>query len=127
MNRQIIQTSSAPAAIGIYSQGVKYDNLIYTSGQIPINPENNKLVIGDFELEVNQVLTNLDSILVAGGGSLVNVIKLSVYLTDITMFEIVNKVFSDCFPNNPPARTVVQVEALPMNARIEIEAIGYSR
>ena len=125
MSKSVIHTSDAPKAIGIYSQGIKTKNLVFTSGQIPINPKTGDLIIGDFNTEVHQVLTNLDSVLKGGGSSLKSTIKLTVFLTDLTYFTQVNEVFKSYFTNKPPARSVVQVSALPMNARIEIEAIGY--
>jgi 2-iminobutanoate/2-iminopropanoate deaminase len=98
---------------------------VFTSGQIPINPENGKLVENDFKLEVHQVLKNLNAVLKGGGSSLKSAIKLTVFLTDFSFFPEVNEVFNDYFPNDPPARSAVQVSALPMNARVEIEAVGF--
>ena len=125
MSKSVIQTSDAPKAIGTYSQGIRSQNLIFTSGQIPINPKTGELIIGDFKAEAHQVLTNLDGVLKGGGSSLQSVVKLTVFLTDLSYFAQVNKVMDSFFPKDPPARSAVQVSALPMNARIEIEAIGY--
>ena len=125
MNKSVIQTSDAPKAIGTYSQGIQSKNLVFTSGQIPINPKTGELIIGDFKAEVHQVLTNLDSVLKGGGSSLQSAVKLTVFLTDLSYFAQVNEVFNSFFPKDPPARSALQVSALPMNARIEIEAIGY--
>ena len=125
MSKSIIQTSDAPKAIGTYSQGIRSKNLVFTSGQIPINPKTGELIIGDFKAEVYQVLTNLDAIFKGGGISLQSAVKLTVFLTDLSYFSQVNEVFNSIFPKDPPARSAVQVSALPMNARIEIEAIGY--
>ena len=125
MSKSVIQTSDAPEAIGTYSQGIRLKNLVFTSGQIPINPKTGELIIGDFKAEVDQVLTNLDGILKGGGSSLELAVKLTVFLTDLSFFNQVNEVFNSFFPQDPPARSAVQVSALPMNARIEIEAIGY--
>ena len=124
MSKLVIQTSNAPQPIGTYSQGIKSGELVFTSGQIPINPITGNMIIGDFKADVQQVLTNLDSVLKSGGSSLKQAIKLTVFLTDISNFPQVNKVFKEYFPENPPARSAVQVSALPMNARIEIEAVG---
>ena len=124
MIKEVIHTSQAPRAIGTYSQGIKMKNLVFTSGQIPINPENGELIKDDFKLEVHQVLKNLDAVLSEGGSSLELAVKLTVFLTDITFFTDVNEVFHEFFVESPPARSAVQVSALPMNARIEIEAIG---
>ena len=124
MSKLVIQTSNAPQPIGTYSQGIKSGELVFTSGQIPINPITGNMITGDFKADVQQVLTNLDSVLKSGGSSLKQAIKLTVFLTDISNFPQVNKVFKEYFPENPPARSAVQVSALPMNARIEIEAVG---
>ena len=124
MSKTVIQTHYAPKAIGTYSQGIKFQNLVFTSGQIPINPENGELIEDDFKLETHQVLKNLNAVLKEGGSSLQSAVKLTVYLTDLSFFPEVNEVFNDYFPNDPPARSAVQVSALPMNARIEIEAVG---
>ena len=125
LSKLVIQTSDAPQAIGTYSQGIRLENLVFTSGQIPINPKTSKLIIDDFKAEVHQVLTNLDGVLKGGGSSLQFAVKFTVFLIDLSYFSQVNEVFESFFPNAPPARSAVQVSALPMNARIEIEAIGY--
>ena len=125
LSKSVIQTPDAPKVIGTYSQGIRSKNLVFTSGQIPINPKTGELIIGDFKAEVHQVLTNLDGVLKAGGSSLQSAVKLTVFLIDFSYFTQVNEVFESFFPSAPPARSVVQVSALPMNARIEIEAIGY--
>jgi len=121
----VIETSDAPEAIGTYSQGIKSGKLIFTSGQIPLNPKTGELITGDFKMEISQVLINLNAVLKSGGSSLKNAIKLTVFLTDLSFFPKVNEVFKEFFPKNPPARSVVQISALPMNAKIEIEAVGY--
>ena len=125
MDNIVIETLDAPQAIGTYSQGIRSKNLVFTSGQIPIDPKTGKLIIGDFKAEVYQVLTNLDGVLKGGGSSLQFAVKLTVFIIDLSYFAQVNEVFNSFFPNKPPARSAVQVSALPMNARIEIEAIGY--
>ena len=125
MNKSVICTSDAPKAIGTYSQGIRSGNLVFTSGQIPINPQSGKLISDDFKAEVHQVLNNLDGVLKGGGSSLQCTIKLTVFLTDLSYFAQVNEVFDAFFPEDPPARSAVQVSALPMSARIEIEAIGF--
>ena len=124
MSKTVIQTQHAPKAIGTYSQGIKFQNLVFTSGQIPINPENGKLIENDFKLEVHQVLKNLSAVLKEGGSSLKSAVKLTVFLTDLSLFPEVNMVFNDYLSHDPPARSAVQVSALPMNARVEIEAVG---
>tara|TARA_B110000438_G_C15667518_1_gene586696 strand:+ start:132 stop:515 length:384 start_codon:yes stop_codon:yes gene_type:complete len=125
MAKHIIKSDKAPKAIGTYSQGIVYDKLIFTSGQIPINPETGKLIKGDFKTEVEQVLKNIDCVLKSGNSSLKKIIKLTVFITDLAFFSDVNTVFEIYFNNEPPARSVIEVSALPMNSRIEIEAIGY--
>ena len=119
-----INTSNAPKAIGPYSQGVDYNQLIFTSGQIPLDPKTNKLIKNNFKQELKQVLNNLDAILIKGGSSLKNVIKLTVFLTDLSNFSELNEVFNLYFKDFQPARSAVQVAALPLGANIEIEAIA---
>ena len=125
MGKVVIHTIEAPKAIGTYSQGIKSDNFVFTSGQIPINPQSGELIKGDFKSEVKQVLINLNGVLKGGGSSLQQAIKLTVFLTDLSHFAQVNEIFDEFFPDNPPARSAVQVSALPMNARIEIDAVGH--
>lgn len=125
MGKVVIRTTEAPQAIGTYSQGIKFGNLVFTSGQIPLNPETGELINSDFKSDVRQVLKNLDGVLNGGGSSLNQAIKLTVFLTDLSNFSQVNEVFMEFFPKNPPARSAVQVSALPMNACIEIEAVGF--
>ena len=124
MDNIVIETLDAPQAIGTYSQGIKSGNLVFTSGQIPLNPKTGELINGDFKMEISQVLTNLNAVLISGGSSLKKTVKLTVFLTDLSYFPQVNEVFKEFFPENPPARSAVQVSALPMNAKIEIEAVG---
>ena len=124
MDRKVIQTDLAPKAIGVYSQGIITGGLVYTSGQIPIDPRNGDLIKENFRSEVKQVLNNLDAVLTCGGSSLKSVIKFLVFLTDMSYFSEVNEVFQEYFNEDPPARSAVEVSALPMGARIEIEAIG---
>ena len=125
MDKVVIHTTAAPKAIGTYSQGIKSDKFVFTSGQIPINPQSGKLIKGDFKSEVKQVLINLNGVLKGGGSSLQQAIKLTVFLTDLSYFAQVNEIFNEFFPDNPPARSAIQVSALPMNARIEIDAVGH--
>ncbi len=125
MIKKIIETNDAPKAIGTYSQGTIYNNLVFTSGQIPLDPQKGALVEGGFRVEVEQVLNNLDGVLRAGNSSLDNILKLTVFITDITFFPDVNDVFKIFFKKNLPARSVVEVSSLPLDSRIEIEAVGY--
>ena len=119
-----INTKNAPKAIGPYSQAKVVNNLVFTSGQIPLKPDGT-LVSGDFELECIQVLDNLKGVLIASGSSIPNIIKLTVYLTDLSKFDILNNFFSKYFRSSLPARSTVEVSNLPKNSRIEIEAIGF--
>ncbi len=122
-----IDTNLAPKAFGFYSQGIKIENLIFTSGQIPIDPNSGKLIVGNFKEEVEQVLKNIDAILIAGGSSINRAVKLTVYLTDLSLFDELNEVFKKYFNKNKPARSTMQVSALPLNSRIEIDAIGLQK
>lgn len=119
-----IKTNKAPKAIGAYSQGIQCNNLVFTSGQIGIIPETGELIKQNFEKEVLQVLNNLSAVLEAGGSNINNAIKLTVFLTDLSKFKIVNDIFVDFFNGEYPARSAIEVSGLPLNANIEIEAIG---
>ena len=119
-----VKTKNAPKAIGAYSQGSIFENLVFTSGQIAINPISGNLVIDDFSKEVEQVLENIKSVLEAGGSNLDNIIKLTVFITDMSNFKFINEVFETFFIDEYPARSVVEVSGLPLNVNIEIEAIG---
>ena len=118
-----INTNNAPQAIGPYSQAKVVDKLVFTSGQIPLRPDGS-LVTGDFKEECIQVLDNLKEILNASGSNIDNIVKLTVYLVDLSNFNILNSVFENYFKKSLPARSTIQVSALPKNARVEIEAIG---
>ncbi len=122
--RKVISTDNAPKAIGTYSQGIEIDNLLFTSGQIPLNPETGDLVKDDFKSEVNQVILNLRGVLEEAGSSLENIVKCTVFLTDLSLFPQLNEVFSNYFTSEPPARSAVEVSALPLGVRVEIEAIA---
>ena len=124
MIKEVINIKGAPQAIGTYSQGIKTENFIFTSGQIPINPQTGNLKTDDIKAEIRQVLDNLNAVLEGGGSALQSTVKLTVFITDLGYFSEVNEVFNEYFPEKPPARSAVQVSALPMGARIEIEAIG---
>jgi len=124
MSRKIISTPNAPAAVGPYSQGVVVGNLVFTAGQIPIDPQTGKMIEGDIQAQTEQVLRNIQAVLEAAGSSLANVVKCTVFLADISEFGAMNEVYGRFFTNNPPARSAFQVAALPLGARIEIEAIA---
>jgi len=123
MTKQIISTDTAPAAIGPYSQAVKVGKTVYLSGQIPLDPTTTMLVDGGFEAQARQVLKNLSMVSKASGGSLSDVVKLTVYVTDLANFELLNKVMAEFIPEPFPARAAVQVSALPKSAMVEIDAI----
>ena len=125
MNKQILNTQNAPAAIGPYSQGVKVGNLIFTSGQLPINPQSGELV-ADIEGATKQSLDNVKAILESTGTSMDKVVKTVVFLRDMNDFAAMNTVYATYFSSNPPARSAVQVARLPKDAIIEIEAIALS-
>ena len=124
MIKEVISIKGAPEAIGMYSQGIRIGNVIYTSGQIPLDPKTGNLISGGIKAEIRQVLDNLDAVLKGGGSSLQSVVKLTVFVTDLAYFSDLNEVFREYFVKEPPARSAVQVSALPMGVRIEIEAVG---
>jgi len=123
MSRDIISTDKAPQAIGTYSQAVKAGDTVYLSGQIPLDPETMELIDTDIRAEVQQVFRNLSAVAEAAGGSLANVAKLNVFLTDLTHFPTVNEVMAQYFHEPYPARAAVGVAALPKGARVEMDAI----
>ncbi|NJN94321.1 MAG: RidA family protein [Anaerolineales bacterium] len=122
--REIITTPHAPAAIGPYSQAVQIGDLIYTAGQIPLVPETGKLIEGGIEAQTQQVLQNLAQILEAAGSSLAQVVKATIFVTDLGDFAALNKVYGSFFASDPPARSTVQVAALPLGAKVEIEVVA---
>jgi len=123
MKRQIIQTADAPKAIGPYSQAVRVGDTVYVSGQIPLDPVSGALVSGDIEAEIRRVFDNLKAIALAAGGSLASVVKLSVFLTDLTHFAKVNEIMAGYFSEPYPARAAIGIAALPRGARVEVECV----
>jgi len=123
-NKQIITTDKAPAAIGPYSAAVSTGCLIYTAGQLGIDPATGDLVEGGIRMQTRQALTNLKAVLEAGGSSLENVVKTTVFLQDIQEFGLMNEVYAEFFSDNFPARSAFQVAALPKGAAVEIEAVA---
>ena len=123
MKREIIKTNSAPQAIGPYSQGIKIGDFVFTSGQIPINPESGELV-SDIQKATKQSLENVKAVLEAAGTTLSNVVKVSIFVKDMNDFTLVNEVYAEYFNENPPARSCVEVARLPKDSVIEIEAIA---
>lgn len=124
MNRQIIQTDNAPGAVGPYSQGTRTDQMVFTAGQLPLDPATGKMVAGDIQDQTRQSLKNLQAVLEAGEAGLDSVMKTTVFLQDMGEFKLMNEIYAEFFPDNPPARSAVEVAALPLGARVEIEAIG---
>jgi reactive intermediate/imine deaminase len=125
MSRTIIATDNAPAAIGTYSQAVKVDRTVYISGQIPLDPATKELVIGDMEAQVRRVFDNLKAVAEAAGGSLADAVRVTIYLTDLSHFALVNKVMSEYFSQPYPARAAVGVASLPRGAAVEADCILY--
>lgn len=123
MKRSAICTERAPKAIGTYSQAVKVGEWVYLSGQIPLFPETMDMVPGDMGAQIRQVFDNLSAVASAAGGSLADIVKLTVYLVDLNDFPLVNGVMSEYFSQPYPARAAVGVAALPKGARVEIDAI----
>ena len=123
MPKEIISTTNAPQAIGPYSQAVKTNNLMFISGQIPMDPTTGNLVEGSIEDEANQVLKNLKSICEAAGYSLDDAVKITIFLTDLGNFAFVNDVMKEHFSEPYPARATVEVSGLPLGVNVEIEAI----
>ena len=123
MTKKIIETPNAPQAIGTYSQAIKVNETVYLSGQIPLDPKTMELVEGDISVHIRQVFDNLSAVAKASGGQLADIVKLTVYLTNLADFSVVNQVMSEYFKAPYPARAVVGVSALPKGVAIEMDAI----
>ena len=126
MNKEVISTDKAPAAVGPYSQAIETTGArtVYCSGQIPLDPATGELVAGGIEEQAAKVLENLDAVLEAAGAAFRDVVKTTVFLVDLADFPKMNEVYARAFTHHPPARSTVQVAALPRGARVEIEAIA---
>ncbi|MEK6753516.1 MAG: RidA family protein [Chloroflexota bacterium] len=124
MKKEIIQTDNAPKAIGPYSQAIRTDSMIYTAGQIGLDPVTMELVAGGIEEQTRQVLSNLRSVLEAAGSSLEHVVKTTVFLKDMNDFPKMNAVYAEFFGGNPPARSTIAVAGLPKGGMVEIEAVA---
>ena len=122
--KEIITTENAPGAIGPYSQAVKTENMVFCSGQIPIDPQTGEFVSDDVAEQTHQVLKNLSAVLEAAGTDLNNVVKTTVFLADMNDFTAMNEVYAEYFSKNKPARATVQAARLPKDARVEIECIA---
>jgi len=123
MARETIHTTSAPEAIGTYSQAIKVDNTVYLSGQIPLVPETMTVIEGDFSAQVRQVFDNLTAVAIAAGGTLQDVVKLNIYLTDLSYFGTVNEIMAEYFQQPYPARAAVGVASLPKDVPVEMDAV----
>ena len=123
--KEIISTANAPAAIGPYSQAVKAGNLLFISGQIPLDPATGEVVEGDITVQTHRVLDNVKAILAEAGADFSNVVKTTVFLKDMNDFVPMNRVYAEYYPENCPARSAVQVGRLPKDVSVEIETIAY--
>jgi len=119
-----ISTNDAPKAIGPYSQAVRSGNLLFTSGQIPLDPASGNLVEGDFDTQARRVFENMKAVLTAAGGSFVNVARATVYLTDLGNFQALNAIYAEYMGDHKPARSTVGVASLPKGATVEIDLIA---
>jgi 2-iminobutanoate/2-iminopropanoate deaminase len=124
MEKKQITTPHAPAAIGPYSQAIRYGRLIYTSGQVALDPATGKLVGEDIQAQTHRVLQNLQAVLESAGSSLTNAIKTTVFLTQMSDFQAVNAIYANYFPGIAPARSTVAVAELPLKALVEIECVA---
>ena len=122
-NKAIIHTDNAPAAIGTYVQAVKVNNTVYLSGQIPLDPQSMTLVDGDISAQINQVFKNLNAVCEASGGDLSNIVKLNIFLTELSHFPVVNEVMGQYFQEPYPARAAIGVRELPKGAQVEMDGI----
>lgn len=125
MEKSIINTQKAPAAIGPYSQGVKVGNFVFTSGQLPVNPATGELVKGDVQKEARQCLENLKAVFEEAGSSLDDAVKITVFIKDMNQFGKINEVYAEFFPQDKPARSCVEVARLPKDANVEIEGVAH--
>jgi 2-iminobutanoate/2-iminopropanoate deaminase len=124
MKREIMEIAAAPAAVGPYSQAVKAGGFVFASGQIPLDPETGELVTGGIEAEVRQAIGNLKTVLEGSGAGLQTIVKTTLFIAHMEDFPKINKVYAELFPDGPPARSCVEVSALPRGAQVEVEAIA---
>lgn len=127
MKRTIVSTAAAPAAVGPYSQAVRIGDLVYTAGQIPLDPATGSMVSENIEAQTRQVLSNLSAVLEAAESGLDSIVKMTVFMTDLGQFQQMNAIYAEFFPDAPPARSAVEVVALPLGAMIEMEAVAVCR
>lgn len=124
MKLSLIKTEKAPAAVGPYSQGIMAGNMIFTSGQLALVPGTGELITGDIQKATRQSLDNVKAILAEAGATLENVVKVTIFVTDINQFSTINEIYAEYFTNHKPARSLVEVSNLPKGGEIEIEAIA---
>jgi len=122
--KSIIETPNAPAPVGPYSQAVGIGDMLFCSGQIAINPETNEVLKGDIEAQTRQVIKNIDAVLTEAGFAWYNVVKTTIFMTDLNDFAKVNAIYAEVFSETPPARSTVQVSGLPKGVNVEIEVIA---
>ncbi len=126
MQKIVISTNNSPKAIGPYSQAIRFNELVFVSGQIPIDPGSGEVAKGNIKEQTTQILENLKNILEAGNSSLENVLRTTIYLSNMDDYSMINEVYAQYFENAPPARSTVQVSRLPRDVHIEIDAIAYA-
>lgn len=125
MNKRVVTTEHAPRAIGPYSQAVRCNDLLFVSGQIPIDPNTSQLVDGTIEDRTRRVMENIRAILAAAGATFADVVKATIYVTDLRDFAAINSIYGAYFSSDPPARATVQVAALPLGSPIEIDVVAH--
>jgi 2-iminobutanoate/2-iminopropanoate deaminase len=126
MSKQVIISKNAPAPAGPYNQAIKAGNFLFVSGQLPVDFKTNQLRVGSIEEEIRTVFENVEAILKEAGMSFTNVVKATIYLSDMNLFDEVNKVFAQYFTHEPPARECVAVKTIPRNVHVEISVIAYA-
>src|SRR2546423_14056268 len=122
--KKIVSTTEAPAAVGPYSQAIRIGNFVFCSGQIPLDPKTGQMVEGDISAQTRRVMENISAILRAEGLTFENIVKTTIFLSDLADFQTVNELYGSYFKSDPPARSTVQVAALPKNAQVEIEVVA---
>ncbi len=125
MSKKIIYSKNAPEPIGSYSQAIQFNNLIFTSGQIPIDPVNGQLIDGDIKTQTKQTIRNIENILTEAGSDISKVIKVTVYLKDINEFTAMNEIYEEYFGTSKPARSTLEAAELPKGALIEMDVIAF--